>query len=72
MAHAYHLLGLTHLAIPFYERCLTMSVAAQLEDSGCGAEDFAKEAAFVLQNFWAASGNMEKARELTENWLVIG
>lgn len=71
VAHAYHLLGLTHLAIPYYERCLAMSVAAQLEDSGHGAEDFAKEAAFALQNFWAASGNMEKARELTKKWLVI-
>lgn len=71
VAHAYHLLGLTHLAIPYYERCLGMSAAAQLEEPGCGAEDFAQEAAFALQSFWAASGNMEKARELTEMWLVV-
>ena len=71
VAHAYHLLGLTPLAIPYYERCLAMSAAAQVEDSGCGAEDFAPEAAFALQSFWAASGNMKKARELTEKWLVV-
>ena len=68
VAHAYHLLGLTHLAVPYYERCLEMS--AQVE-SGCEAEDFAREASFNLQNFWAASGNKGKARELTEKWLVI-
>ncbi len=71
VAHAYHLLGLTHLAIPYYERCLAMSAAAEAEDSHCAEENFAKEAAFAMQNFWAASGNMEKARELTKNWLVI-
>ncbi len=71
VAHAYHLLGLTHLAIPYYERCLTISATVQSMESGCGAEDFAQEAAFALQSFWAASGNMEKARELTEKWLVV-
>ncbi|KAF6230208.1 hypothetical protein HO133_004547 [Letharia lupina] len=71
VAHAYHLLGLTHLAIPYYERCLAMSAAAQVEESGCRAEDIAQEAAFALQNLWAASGNMEKAWEITEKWLVV-
>lgn len=71
VAHAYHLLGLTHLAVPFYERCLAMSAAAQVEESGCGAENFAREAAFTLQSFWAASGNMGKAREITKRWLVV-
>lgn len=71
MAHAYHLLGLTHLAVPYYERCLAMSAAAKVEGLGCGAEDFAQEAAFALQSFWAASGNMEEAREHTEMWLVV-
>ena len=71
MAHAFHLLGLTHLAIPYYERCLAMSAAAQVERNDCGVEDFAKEAAFAMQNFWAASGNMEKAQELTRMWLFV-
>lgn len=71
VAHAYHLLGLTHLAIPYYERCLAMNAAVQVEESGCGTENFAQEAAIALQSFWAASGNMEKARQLTEKWLVV-
>ena len=71
VAHAYHLLGLSHLAIPYYERCLAMSGAAQIEDSGCEAEIFAKEAAFALQSLWAASDNMCKARELTKKWLLV-
>ena len=71
VAHAYHLLGLTHLAIPYYERCLALSPATQVEESDCEAEDFAKEAAFALQSFWVASGNKGKAREVTEKWLVV-
>jgi len=71
VAHAYHLLGLTHLAIPYYERCLDLSTAVQPGSLNCQAEDFAFEAAVNLQGHWAASGNMEKAREVTEKWLVI-
>ena len=71
VAHAYHLLGLTHIAIPYYERCLAFRPAAQVEESDCEAEDFAKDAAFALQNFWAASGNKGKAREVTDKWLVV-
>lgn len=71
VAHAYHLLGLTHLAIPHYERCLAMSAAVQVDESDCGAENFAQDAVLALQSFWAASGNMEKARQLTEKWLVV-
>ena len=71
VAHAYHILGLTHLAIPYYERCLAMSADVQVEKLGSRAEDFAREAAFALQNFWAASGNMEKAQGLTDKWLVV-
>ena len=71
VAHAYHLLGLTHLAMPYYERCLAMSATAQPEGSSYREEEFTKEAAFALQSFWAASGNMEKARELTKKWLVV-
>lgn len=71
VARAYHLLGLTHLAIPYYERCLALSAAVQVEEMGCGGEDFATEAAIALQAFWAASGNLGKAQEVTETWLVI-
>ncbi|KAK4695196.1 hypothetical protein P7C71_g2514, partial [Lecanoromycetidae sp. Uapishka_2] len=71
VGHAYHLLGLTHLAIPYYERCLNLSPAVQTEKTNLRGEDFAPEAAFALQGFWAASGNMRKAREITERFLVV-
>ena len=71
VGHAYHILGLTHLAIPYYERCLDMSPDVQAESMSYKGEDFVQEAAVALQGFWAASGNTEKAREVTERWLVI-
>lgn len=71
VAHAYHLLGLTHLGIPYYERCLELSTPVQTESLDCRVEDFSHEAALTLQSFWAASGNIEEAREITEKWLVI-
>ena len=71
VARAYHLLGLTHLAIPYYERCLKLSTTLPTENLSRDTEDFAREAAFALQGLWAASGNVEMAREVTEKWLVI-
>lgn len=71
VGHAYHILGLTHLAIPYYERCLDLSMAVQAESMSCKGEDFVNEAAVALQGFWAASKNVEKARGVTERWMVI-
>lgn len=71
VAHAYHLLGLIHLSIPYYERCLDLSTAVQTESSNVRGEDFALEAAVNLQCLWAANGNTYKAQEVTEKWLMI-
>lgn len=71
VARAYHLLGLTHLAIPYFEQCLNLSTAVQTRTSEFPTEDFALEAAVILQAHWAASGSMEKARQITEEWLVM-
>ena len=73
VGHAYHLLGLTHLAIPYYERCLGLSpaVAVQNEKTNAQEEDFAQEAAFALSGFWASSGNIRKARGIVESVLII-
>ena len=70
VGHAFHILGLTHLAIPYYERCLELSKILSAERMGFD-RDFAREAAIALQEFWANSGNMERARKVTEQWLVI-
>ena len=71
IARAYHLLGLTHLAIPYYQRCLSLSKAAQVNHLEGYTDDFSREAAFALQGLWATSGHHEKARQLTKDWLVI-
>ena len=70
VGRAYHLVGLTHLAVPYYERCL----AGQMDgEAQClsGNDDFKQGAAIALQGHWAASGDMERAREITESWLVL-
>lgn len=71
VAHAYHLLGLTHLAVPYYERCLHLSHTVQTDSINHRAEDFVLEAAINLQGYWAASGDSSKACEITEKWMVM-
>ena len=71
VGRTYHLLGLTHLAIPYYERCLELSEEVQSLDDGSFKEDFATEAAYALQVIWAANGEIGLAREVTEKWLVL-
>ena len=71
VGRAYHLLGLIQLAIPYYQRCLALGPAVDEEFGVSGTENFAQEAAFALQNHWAASGNAERAQEVTESWLVL-
>ena len=70
VAHAYHLLGLVHLAIPHYERCL----ALQGSPSSLGPQPgggIADEAALNLQGIWAVNGEDKFARDITERWLVM-
>lgn len=68
VARAFHMLGLTHLAIPHYERCLAYSGDSGRHDH---AEGFAREAAFALQSLWALGGECGRARQLSETWLVM-
>lgn len=68
-ARSFHHLGLTHLAIPYYHRCLEISDtwAAQ----GGVAGDLKWESAYMLQMIYVTSGNMTEARRVTEQWLVV-
>lgn len=70
VGRAYHLLGLAHLAIPYYEDCLALSPDVQAASSTT-TEDFAREAALVLQELWALSGEVGLANAVTKEWLVI-
>lgn len=71
VARAFHMLGLTHLAIPYYQQCLVVSELGQTASSMSSGENFALEAAAALQGIWATSGEPVMARAVTEKWLVI-
>lgn len=77
VARMWHHLGLTHLAMPGYEKVLELSAQVQAEQfendvpPGTQSEDFALEAAFALQGFYALSGNDEAANAIGEKWLVL-
>lgn len=77
MGRVWHSLGLLSQAIPAYERCIELSERVQEEGKGDsqaeneGIEDFATEAAFAIQSIYALSGNLEGARRVTEQVLII-
>lgn len=67
MARTYHMLGLNHLAIPFYLKVLR---EAEKTGEAQGREDLVVEAAYNLQTLYAVAGNLELAKAVTEKWLV--
>jgi general transcription factor 3C polypeptide 3 (transcription factor C subunit 4) len=78
MALVWHTLGLQHLALPAYERCMSLSSTVQLEraqmdlDGGENfVEDLAAEAAFAVQSILALGGDFQGARRITEEHLVL-
>lgn len=62
--------GLTHLAIPYYERVLQIS-DAQAEASGPLEGDLKWEAAYNLQMIYVTSGNPGRAKIVTDKYLVL-
>ena len=72
MGRAYQLLGLSHLAVPFYERCLALdSRKDDLSNGDVGRDSVSREAAFALQGIWAAGGLRRSALRVTKRYLVI-
>jgi general transcription factor 3C polypeptide 3 (transcription factor C subunit 4) len=77
VGRVWHTLGLTTQAVLAYERCIEFSRKMKRDgaqgkgDVEAGGEDFAAEAAFCIQTIYALSGNMEGARKVTEEVLVI-
>ncbi len=68
MARAYHMLGLTHLAIPYYSKVFDES------SQGTGSmerEDLVLDTAYNLQTLYATTGNLELAEYITNKWLVV-
>lgn len=70
VGRTYHMLGLTHLAIPYYEQCLICSNGSGEPQFG-QRDDFAAEAAFALRNIWAANEEMGKASDIGRRYLVV-
>lgn len=64
-----NLAGLSHLAIPYYERALKIS--DEHLSAIPGAWDVKYEAAYNLQQIYATSGNPLLAREVTSKYLVL-
>lgn len=80
VSRMWHFLGLTHLAVPGYERCLELGAKvkeealARLEsgdDEELDAEEMTQEAAFALAGICAMNDNNAAARALTEKYLTI-
>ncbi|PUU76293.1 hypothetical protein B9Z19DRAFT_1194856 [Tuber borchii] len=65
VGRAFQHIGLTHLAIPYYERVLQISEENTIDG------DLKWEAAYNLQMIYMTSGNAKLAADVTERYLVI-
>ena len=63
VARTYQLLGMTHLAVPYYQKVLNEAEGRKV--------DLVTETAFNLQNVYTLAGNMELARKITNKYLVL-
>jgi general transcription factor 3C polypeptide 3 (transcription factor C subunit 4) len=65
IARTYHMLGLAHLALPYYLEVL--------DDGRCTSnqEDLVLDAAFNLQTIYSMGGNLKMAQYITEAWLTL-
>ena len=68
MARTYHMLGLTHFAVPYYEKVFEGSRGATANPD---REDLVVDAAYNLQTLYATSGNPELAEYIIKKWLII-
>jgi general transcription factor 3C polypeptide 3 (transcription factor C subunit 4) len=76
MGMVYNTLALHHLAVPAYDRCIALSDEAKrvldsdLEDDRY-VEDLAPEAALAKRQILAINGDLEGARKITREHLVL-
>jgi general transcription factor 3C polypeptide 3 (transcription factor C subunit 4) len=69
IARIYQLLGLTHLALPYYQKVL--QEAEGINDSSVTSEELIYDVVYNLQILFAAGGNIEMVRLLTDTWMII-
>lgn len=65
------MLGLTHLALPYYEKVLQEEEEALEAGGSPGRDDLIVDTAYNLQTIYAIAGNQALAKAVTEKWLVI-
>jgi general transcription factor 3C polypeptide 3 (transcription factor C subunit 4) len=73
MGVIWHSLGLTHLALPAYDKCIKLSsrVREEADVSMLPAEDFAHEAVLAKRSILAMNGDLKGALKLSREWLVL-
>jgi general transcription factor 3C polypeptide 3 (transcription factor C subunit 4) len=68
MGRTYHMLGLVHLAVPYYTKVIEeISKDGKLSER----EDLVIDTAYNLQTIYTMVGNIELAETVTRDWLVI-
>uniref|UniRef100_A0A1A8N1X5 General transcription factor IIIC, polypeptide 3 n=2 Tax=Nothobranchius pienaari TaxID=704102 RepID=A0A1A8N1X5_9TELE len=70
LGRALHQMGLTHLAIHYYQKALALP-AQKLDGIEDDQVDLSREIAFNLSLIYQASGNMEMARQLIKKHCVV-
>ncbi|XP_034720097.1 general transcription factor 3C polypeptide 3 isoform X2 [Etheostoma cragini] len=70
LGRALHQMGLTHLAIHYYQKALTLP-AQKLEGIPDDQVDLRREIAFNISLIYQASGNMEMARQLINSHCIV-
>uniref|UniRef100_A0A8D3BL31 General transcription factor IIIC, polypeptide 3 n=1 Tax=Scophthalmus maximus TaxID=52904 RepID=A0A8D3BL31_SCOMX len=70
LGRALHQMGLTHLAIHYYQKALALP-AQKLEGIAEDQVDLSREIAFNLSLIYQASGNMEMTRQLINTHCVV-
>ncbi|XP_078100187.1 general transcription factor 3C polypeptide 3 isoform X1 [Sander vitreus] len=70
LGRALHQMGLTHLAIHYYQKALTLP-AQKLEGIPDDQVDLRREIAFNISLIYQASGNMEMAHQLINSHCIV-
>ncbi|MED6292133.1 General transcription factor IIIC, polypeptide 3 [Characodon lateralis] len=70
LGRALHQMGLTHLAIHYYQKALSLP-AWKLDGIPDDQVDLRREIAFNLSLLYQASGNMEVARQLIRTYCTV-
>jgi len=69
LLRAFHQLGLAHLAVPYYEKALTLP--APKDYAAREHFDLKKEAAYNLSLIYKASGAPHLALQITRQYCVV-